>query len=106
MQVADPRVAAGYWLYYTPNYLFCSGGEQLLSLPRPEPPGGVITSILSPPSGRVRIAAGLRRAFDRARVGQPVRYKWDGTLGRGPDLGAGMQPIRIPCSHVQLYDFL
>ena len=63
-----------------------------MSLPRSEPPVPVITIIFLPPSGRVRIAVGLKQAFDKAKAGQPARYKWDGTLGRGPDSGTAMRP--------------
>jgi hypothetical protein len=54
-----------------------------MSWPGSEPPVPVFTFIFLPPSGRVRIAEGLKQAFDKAKVGQPARYKWDGTRGGG-----------------------
>ena len=66
-----------------------------MSWPGSEPPVPAFTFIFLPPSGRVRIAEGLKQAFDKAKVGQPMRYKWDGTRGRGSDPGTALRPDRI-----------
>jgi hypothetical protein len=67
-----------------------------MSWPGSEPPVPVFTFISLPPSGRVRIAEGLKQAFDKAKVGQPARYKWDGTRGGGIGPRHGAAPESDP----------